>query len=213
LASPGEYYSLQPVLRYLHAQSPEPNTTVRTLTADRYKVVFNETDEPHELDGAFAWFNSYIFGSSLPETKIRYATSIQSPCEPGWPIGVLAQPDDAVTCRIPGQFQIDTPHVFITEKLRRLAPVNEDDRFVRREDGEWGLGLDRSADGLYTWNVLPLRLTASGHEFAQAMENSHGFQAVKRAAEKSLLPASLSLMRDVAVGALRAELAKHGFLP
>jgi hypothetical protein len=89
----------------------------------------------------------------------------------------------------------------------------EDDGFVRREDGEWGLGLDRSADGLYTWNVLPLRLTASGHEFAQAMENSHGFQAVKRAAEKSLLPASLSLMRDVAVGALRAELAKHGFLP
>jgi len=45
------------------------------------------------------------------------------------------------------------------------------------------------------------------------MENSHAFQAVKRAAEKSLLPASLSLMRDVAVAALRAKLAKHGFLP
>jgi hypothetical protein len=125
LASPSEYYSLQPVLRYLHAQSPEPDTTIRTLATDRYKVVFNETDEPHEFDGAFARFNSYIFGSSLPKTKIRYATSIQSLCEPGWPIGVLAMPDDAVTCRIPGQFQIGTPHVFITEKLRRVAPVNE----------------------------------------------------------------------------------------
>ena len=63
-----------------------------------------------------------------------------------------------------------------------------DGGFVEQEDGDPGIGLDRSADGQYQWSVVPLRLTASGHEFAQAMENEHGFQAVKRAAAKSLLP-------------------------
>jgi hypothetical protein len=48
-----------------------------------------------------------------------------------------------------------------SKEFRFHMQLLEDDGFVRREDGEWGLGLDRSADGLYTWNVLPLRLTGS----------------------------------------------------
>lgn len=82
-----------------------------------------------------------------------------------------------------------------------------DDGFVEREDGEPGIGLVRSADGFYSWSALPLRLTSSGHEFAQAMENDHGFRAVK----KSLVTSSMSFMRDIAVGAIKAELGKHGF--
>jgi len=96
-----------------------------------------------------------------------------------------------------------------SKEFRFHMQLLEDDGFIRREDGEWGLGLDRSADGLYTWSVLPLRLTASGHEFAGAMRNRHGFEAVK----KSLVTSSLNMMRDIAVAALRGELAKHGFLP
>lgn len=83
-----------------------------------------------------------------------------------------------------------------------------DGGFVEREDREPGIGVERSIDGLYSWSDLPLRLTASGHEFAAAMENEHGFQAVK----KSLVKSSLSMMRDIAVTALKAELVKHGFL-
>ena len=81
-----------------------------------------------------------------------------------------------------------------------------DDGFVQQEDGEPSIGLYRSADGLYSWSVIPLRLTSSGHEFAQAMENEHGFRAVK----KSLITSRMSLMRDIAVGAFKAELIKHG---
>ena len=85
----------------------------------------------------------------------------------------------------------------------------EDNGYVQREDAEPGFGLVRSVDGFCSWCVLPLRLTASGHEFAEAMESEHGFQAVK----KSLIKSSLRIMKDVAVGAFRAELTKHGFLP
>jgi len=81
-----------------------------------------------------------------------------------------------------------------------------DDGFVVREDEARGIGVDRSADGIYAWSALPLRLTASGHEFAMAMRSELGFQAVKKSA---ILP-GLKFMRDVAVGAVKAELIKHG---
>jgi hypothetical protein len=91
------------------------------------------------------------------------------------------------------------------EFLFHLRLLN-DDGFVVVEGGEPGIGVSRSIDGRYSWAAVPLRLTASGHEFAQAMENEHGFQAVK----KSLITSSMSIMRDVAVGAFKMELAKHG---
>jgi hypothetical protein len=84
-----------------------------------------------------------------------------------------------------------------------------DDGFVEREDGKPGIGVDRSADGMYQWSVLPLRLTSAGHTFAQALRSDTGFAAVK----KSFVGASLSVMRDVAVAAFKGELTKYGFLP
>jgi hypothetical protein len=84
-----------------------------------------------------------------------------------------------------------------------------DDGFIEREDADRGIGVDRSADGMYQWSVLPLRLTSAGHTFAQAMRSDTGFAAVK----KSFVGSSLSLMRDIAVAAFKGELAKHGFIP
>jgi hypothetical protein len=126
LASPGEYYSLQPAIQSLRAYSPEPASSIKTLIRDHYKVVFNEfKEEPDDLDVAFVRFNASIFQNELPETKIRYATSIESQRELLWPIGLLALPNDPVQFRVPGQHELDIPHIFLSEKLRRLAPVDE----------------------------------------------------------------------------------------
>jgi hypothetical protein len=84
-----------------------------------------------------------------------------------------------------------------------------DDGFVEREDGEPGIGAERSADGMLEWSVLPLRLTSAGHTFAEALRSRPGFEAVK----KSLVSSSLSMMRDIAVAAFKGELVKHGFIP
>ena len=59
--------------------------------------------------------------------------------------------------------------------------------------------------GLSSGLVIPLRLTSSGHEFAEAMENSKVLQTLK----KSFVGASISMMRDVAVTMFKAEIAKH----
>jgi hypothetical protein len=80
----------------------------------------------------------------------------------------------------------------------------QDGRFVESESGAGGIGLSKSADGSIEWSVIPLRLTASGHEFAEAMGNSKVLQTLK----KSFLGASISTMRDVAVAIIKTEIAK-----
>lgn len=125
LASPGEYTALQPVLRRFRASDPEPDSSLRTLVADAYRVVFNEQKEIDNLDVAFTRFNASVFDNTFPETKIRYASSIVSQQEPGWPIGLFAEPDDPVSRRVPGQFRLDVPHIFISEKLRGIDPIDE----------------------------------------------------------------------------------------
>lgn len=69
--------------------------------------------------------NASVFDNTFAETKIRYPSSIVSQREPGWPIGLFAEPVDPVTHRLPGQFRLDVPHIFISEKLRGIAPIDE----------------------------------------------------------------------------------------
>jgi hypothetical protein len=55
------------------------------------------------------------------------------------------------------------------------------------------------------WSVIPLRLTASGHEFAEGLNNSKAFETVK----KNFAGASINTIRDVVVGVVKAEITKH----
>ena len=47
----------------------------------------------------------------------------------------------------------------------------DDNGFIEREDKVPGFGFDRCADGCVQWSVLPLRLTARGHEFIEQLRN------------------------------------------
>ena len=81
----------------------------------------------------------------------------------------------------------------------------QDGGFVESESGMAGIGLSKGADGAIQWSVIPLRLTAAGHEFAEAMGSSKVLQTLK----KNFIGASISMMRDVAVAMFKAEIAKH----
>lgn len=54
-----------------------------------------------------------------------------------------------------------------------------DQEFIQQDDGDPGFGLVKSADGRPSWCVLPLRLTASGHQFIEALENQEVWAAIK----------------------------------
>lgn len=79
----------------------------------------------------------------------------------------------------------------------------QDNGFVESDFG--GIGLSRSADRSIEWSVIPLRLTASGHEFAEAMGNSKVLQTLKT----KFAGASITTMREVAMAIIKTEIAKH----
>ena len=71
-----------------------------TLATDHYWVEFDDTDVVDAITCAFNRFNGSLFNSELPETKIRWASSIRNQRAPGTPVGLLALPEDPVTHRM-----------------------------------------------------------------------------------------------------------------
>lgn len=48
-----------------------------------------------------------------------------------------------------------------------------DKGYIEREDRGSGFGYDKAADGAVMWSVLPLRITASGHEFLNKLTEKY----------------------------------------
>jgi hypothetical protein len=80
-----------------------------------------------------------------------------------------------------------------------------DGGYIESELGPREFGLSRGVDGYVSWSVIPLRLTAAGHELAEGLENPKAFETVR----KDFVGASLSTIKDVAVGIIKAEISKH----
>ncbi|MCP4176600.1 MAG: DUF2513 domain-containing protein [bacterium] len=55
-----------------------------------------------------------------------------------------------------------------------------DQNFVQKEDGSLGFGYSRGGDGYISWSVVPLRLTAYGHEFLEAIRNNMVWDTIKK---------------------------------
>jgi hypothetical protein len=68
-----------------------------------------------------------------------------------------------------------------------------DQGFVEQDDGDPGFGLVKGLDGFQSWAVLPLRLTASGHQFIEGLENKEVWTAIKT----GFKGASLSTLKNV----------------
>jgi hypothetical protein len=77
-----------------------------------------------------------------------------------------------------------------------------DQGFIELDDGDPGFGLTKSLDGFPIWSVLPLRLTASGHQFIEALSNQEVWAAIKHgfkdASIATLKTVSLKLLEGYA---------------
>jgi hypothetical protein len=71
--------------------------------------------------------------------------------------------------------------------------ILDDQGFIVRDDRSAGFGLMRSADGSAFWSILPLRLTAQGHDFIEALKNKEVWATLK----KDFKDASISTLWDV----------------
>lgn len=54
-----------------------------------------------------------------------------------------------------------------------------DMKLMSQVNGSPGFGLTVSADGYPSWSVVPLRLTANGHDFLEALRNKEVWNTVK----------------------------------
>lgn len=62
--------------------------------------------------------------------------------------------------------------------------ILDDKGFVEQEDGEPGFGLIKGAGGFSSWAILPLRLTAAGHDFIDSVQSPEVWAKTKAAAKK-----------------------------
>ena len=70
-----------------------------------------------------------------------------------------------------------------------------DQGFIEQDDGDSGFGLIKSADGYPSWAVLPLRLTAAGHQFIEALSNKEVWAAIKHGFRE----ASITTLKSVSL--------------
>jgi hypothetical protein len=90
--------------------------------------------------------------------------------------------------------------------------ILEDKALIARDDHKPGFGLTRSVDGFESWGVLPLRLTANGHEFLEALRDQRILAVIKRqfktAGIGTLVTVSKTLLESYTKEAIGA-LMKH----
>jgi len=71
--------------------------------------------------------------------------------------------------------------------------ILDDEGFIERDDREPGFGLIRGIDGHVAWALVPLRLTAKGHQFIEALRNKEVWATIK----KGFMDASVDTLWDV----------------
>jgi Hypothetical protein (DUF2513) len=79
-----------------------------------------------------------------------------------------------------------------------------DQDFIEQDGGYSGIGLSKSIDGYVQWSVLPLRLTASGHQFIEALSNKEVWATIKH----GFKDASIATLRSVALKLLEGYATK-----
>lgn len=68
---------------------------------------------------------------------------------------------------------------YATEPFLFHMRLLDDRGLICQSNGSTGFGVAESMDGYFSWAVVPLRLTADGHDFLEALKNKEVWSAVK----------------------------------
>jgi len=105
-------------------------------------------------------------------------------------------------------------------QLREVGISHRDDKFLFHlqllEDmhlieplsGRGGLGYTFGAAGDVVWSVIPLRLTAAGHEFAEALQRTPIWEAVKKHGQELTISSLMTVSKHLMTRLLATEAAK-----
>ena len=77
---------------------------------------------------------------------------------------------------------------------------------VRAEDGGV-LGYVKGADGFLSWSVIPLRLTATGHDFIEALRNKEVWAAIKSHFKDASMGSLVNISKQLLEGYAKKKLS------
>ncbi|MBJ9325805.1 DUF2513 domain-containing protein [Citrobacter amalonaticus] len=84
----------------------------------------------------------------------------------------------------------------------------EDRRLITRTDGKSGFGAVESLDGMTHWAVMPLRLTAHGHDFLDAIRNQEVWATLKTGFKDASMGTLITVSKELFNRALSKQLDK-----
>lgn len=76
---------------------------------------------------------------------------------------------------------------------------------IEREDKKPGFGLARAADWSAHWSVMPLRMTAKGYEFLEALRNQEVWATLKRDFKEGSLSTLFDISKQLLKGYLKQK--------
>lgn len=95
--------------------------------------------------------------------------------------------------------------ITLDDKFLFHMQILEDQGFIECLDKQSDLGYEITLGGQFQWNSRPLRLTASGHEFVEAINRSEIWDIIKQEFQDS----SLETLKSAASSLLKAFAKKQ----
>ncbi|QGN37805.1 DUF2513 domain-containing protein [Klebsiella oxytoca] len=85
----------------------------------------------------------------------------------------------------------------------------DDRNLIARTDGRSGFGFSESADDGGSWSVLPLRLTANGHDFLEAIRNKEVWATLKTSFKDASIGTLVTVSKELFNRILAKQLDKY----
>lgn len=85
----------------------------------------------------------------------------------------------------------------------------DDRNLIARTDGDSGFGFFESADDGGSWALLPLRLTANGHDFLEAIRNKEVWKALKTGFKDASIGTLVTVSKELFNRILAKQLDKY----
>ena len=84
----------------------------------------------------------------------------------------------------------------------------DDRQLIMRSDGQSGLGTFETLDGKLHWTACPLRLTALGHDFLDALRNQEVWSTLKTGFKDASMGTLMTVSKELFNRALAKQLDK-----
>lgn len=70
-----------------------------------------------------------------------------------------------------------------------------------------GIGYERGVSGQVYWSVVPIRLTAKGHEFLEALRNQEVWEVIKAEFKDASISTLVDVSKDLLAGFLKQKVS------